>query len=360
MARALRENATTFFMAAISSTLFVLLARVVTAMLSLETKMIATLFIWWFLQLLQLVLVAERRRSRHWFVQYGAMAAYYLPTSLVFYAANAVYSTSHINEYTPEIVVNLLMMLGFDVFFIRLKLTTMAAYSLRDGGERYYTWRFLLWIFYLACLQWELGRIWSANLGLPAKLSLQHPALPQLTLSAAVAVFIVFVGPPESFKDYEIKSVADYMKRESNSSSSSPFFDGSLQLDSCRYPFRQRKDGQWISIKDYANTAMQEEGLNPYVSLSYSLCWLLSRRYFGFHCAEQGDEKVRRFALAGLGLGTDGYKRAFTIVEVQLAFLHDYLFTTSLPDRPSGRIELRQGKTITKPAKALTMASTLH
>jgi len=54
-----------------------------------------------------------------------------------------------------------------------------------------------------------------------------------------------------------------------------------------------------------------------------------------FHCAEEGDDKVRRLALADLGT-TDGYKRAFTIAEVQLAFLHDYFFTASLPIIESG------------------------
>jgi len=85
MPRALRENgADAVSMAVIHySTLFV----VVTATLSLETKLMALSLALDGLYLLQRVLVGRRRRSGHWLVQYGAMAAYYLPVPLVFYAA---------------------------------------------------------------------------------------------------------------------------------------------------------------------------------------------------------------------------------------------------------------------------------
>jgi len=143
--------------------------------------------------------------------------------------------------------------------------------------------------------------------------------------------------------DCQTKAVADYMMRESsNSSTSSPFFDdddansnSSLQLlDRCRYPFVQGGNGEWVTVKDL----VQRDDLpnvDKDIWLSYSLCRLLARRYYGFRCAEEGDDKVRRFALADLGT-TGDYKRAFTIVEVQLAFLHDYFFTASLTIIESG------------------------
>jgi len=70
-------------MAAIISTL----VAVVRATLSLETNLMALSLALGGLYLLQRVLVGRRRRSGHWLVQYGAMAAYYLPVPLVFYAA---------------------------------------------------------------------------------------------------------------------------------------------------------------------------------------------------------------------------------------------------------------------------------
>nr|CAB3471327.1 unnamed protein product [Digitaria exilis] len=48
--------------------------------------------IWMVLRLLDWILGPSRRSSGHWFVQYGAMAAYYLPTPLLLYAAKAVAS----------------------------------------------------------------------------------------------------------------------------------------------------------------------------------------------------------------------------------------------------------------------------
>ena len=111
----MRENevVTAVSMAAISSTL-VLVGRVVTATvtLSLEAKLMALSLVWVGLYRLQRVLVGKRRRSGHWLVQYGAMAAYYIPTPLAFYAASALcYSTSHVSESTP--------MLLFGILFIK-------------------------------------------------------------------------------------------------------------------------------------------------------------------------------------------------------------------------------------------------
>jgi hypothetical protein len=100
MPPALRENgAAAVSMAAISE-----LVVVVTATQSLETKLMALSLALGGLYLLQRVLVGKRRCSGHWLVQYGAMAAYYLPAPLAFYAASAVCSTSHVDESTPWLV----------------------------------------------------------------------------------------------------------------------------------------------------------------------------------------------------------------------------------------------------------------
>jgi len=65
------------------------------------------------------VLAGKRRRSGHWLVQYGAMAAYYLPSPLTFYAAEAVYSTSHIDESTPFLVAGVLYLFELIISSIR-------------------------------------------------------------------------------------------------------------------------------------------------------------------------------------------------------------------------------------------------
>ncbi|KAG2619755.1 hypothetical protein PVAP13_3NG134800 [Panicum virgatum] len=345
MPRALRENgAAAVSMAVIHySTLFV----VVTATLSLETKLTALSLALGGLYLVQRVLVGKRRRSGHWLVQYGAMAAYYLPSPLAFCAAQAVCSTTHIDESTPFLVAGILGMFELSIRSDRdvPLVTSMRAYSVldrpRDGYNYLMRLVFLGWVF----LQWAWSpgcNWWWALLGLTG------------TGARFVGAYgALFDYISYSTLDCQTKAVADYMMRESsNSSTSSPFFDdddansnSSLQLlDRCRYPFVQGGNGEWVTVKDL----VQRDDLpnvDKDIWLSYSLCRLLARRYYGFRCAEEGDDKVRRFALADPGT-TGDYKRAFTIVEVQLAFLHDYFFTASLPIIESGSKYIEDAQTL--------------
>jgi len=319
-------------MAAIISTL----VAVVRATLSLETKLMALSLALGGLYLVQRVLVGKRRRSGHWLVQYGAMAAYYLPSPLAFCAAQAVCSTSHIDESTPFLVAGILGMFELSILSDRdvPLVTNMRAYSVldrpRDGYNYLMRLIFLGWVY----LQW------ARSPGSNCWWQLMQTGPPFLV--AAYTTLFDYIS--YSTLDCQTKAVAEYMMRESiNSSTSSPFFDdddansnSSLQLlDRCRYPFVQGGgNGEWVTVKDL----VQRDDLpnvDKDIWLSYSLCRLLARRYYGFHCAEEGDDKVRRFALADLGT-TGDYKRAFTIVEVQLAFLHDYFFTASLPIIESG------------------------
>jgi hypothetical protein len=330
----LRENgAAAVSMAAISSTLVV----VVTATLSLETKfkLMALSLALGGLYLLQRVLVGKRRFSGHWLVQYGAMAAYYLPAPLAFYAASAVCSTSHVDESTPWLVFGVGRMFRFSVP-VRMGVplvTNMRAYSLRDRPRDRYN--FLMWLVFLGGVDWEWARIPGSNW--PGRLQL----VGHMCVYFGMLLIILVDNTSESTLDCQTKAVADYMKRESSksSSTSSPFFDddddansnNSLQLDyCCRYPFVQGENGEWVTVKDLFHQCDDLPTRDKDICLSYSLCRLLARRYYGFHCAEEGDDMVLRFALADLGR-RDGYKRAFKTVEVQLAFLHDYFFTSSLP-----------------------------
>ncbi|KAF7087830.1 hypothetical protein CFC21_090987 [Triticum aestivum] len=344
MRRALRENgAAAVSKAAISSTL----VAVVSATLSLETKLMALALALGGLYLLQRVLVGKRRRSGHWLVQYGAMAAYYLPVPLVFYATKAVSSTSHshhIHEDTPSLVVGVFYMfrLSLPSFqeVVAPLVTNMRAYSLHDRPQDGYN--YLMWLLFLGWVDWGIILDWARC----CRRRVLY-RLVQMGLDFFLTLFTLFAHTSESTLDCQTKAVADYMKRESSKSSStsttSPFFDedddansnSSLKLlDCCRYPFVQRGNGEWATVKDL----VQRDDLpneDKDIWLSYSLCRLLARRYYGFHCAEEGDDKVRCLALADL-TRADGYKRVFTIGEVQLAFLHDYFFTASLPIIESG------------------------
>jgi len=252
-----------------------------------------------------------------------------------------VYFTSHTHEITNLLVVGVLYMVQLIVPVHKdvLLVTNMRTYSLPYRpcvGYNYLIYPVILgWVY----LEW--ARIPGCN----CNNCCWQPRLYRL-LQMGLYFFGWFLNlwsanSLESALDRQTKAVADYMKRESSKlSASSPFFDddansnSSLQLlDSCRYPFVQGRNGEWVTVKDL----VQRDDLpneDKDIWLSYSLCRLLARRYYGFHCTE-GDDKVRRLALADLGT-TDGYKRAFTITEVQLAFLHDYFFTASLPIIESG------------------------
>ena len=95
---------------------------------------------------------------------------------------------------------------------------------------------------------------------------------------------------------------------------------------------RMKKNGEMIRIK---GILQRPDDMRDYqdTCLSYSYCRILTRLYFRITAStEEGDPNE----LTEL-LSTD-CDRVFTIVEVQLAFLHDYYFTTyhSMISSPPG------------------------
>jgi hypothetical protein len=309
-----REVATVaFWTAAAASALWLILSLDVETMLA---AMLWTLF--GVLYPLQYFLSPRRRRSRHWFVQYGAMAAYYLPPHAAFYAANAVYTSRHHNciESTPDHTAKLALVLLFLALFVSSRLgaglVNMTAYSLRDGPRD--GWRFVQWTICLTWVEWQWAdSSWNGQM-------IRRLCIIFLECSFLVISFLAFPRAT-ALDQWRTKAFADYMVREFKSRSS-PF----------RYPFMQREDGSWISVQDLTmqlrDGDMSLGDVDPDFCLSYSLSRLLARRYFGFPCTEEGDKNVLKSVLAQLG--SDCYKKAFTVVEVQLAFLHDYFFTASL------------------------------
>ncbi|KAJ1267771.1 hypothetical protein BS78_07G083500 [Paspalum vaginatum] len=68
------------------------------------------------------------------------------------------------------------------------------------------------------------------------------------------------------------------------------------------------------------------------VCLSFSLSHLLQRRFYRLYCVESNNLVARKFILERLLLRRDGtadYKRAFKVIEVELAFLYDTFFTSN-------------------------------
>ncbi|KAL6619049.1 hypothetical protein ACP70R_034188 [Stipagrostis hirtigluma subsp. patula] len=63
------------------------------------------------------------------------------------------------------------------------------------------------------------------------------------------------------------------------------------------------------------------------VCLSFALCHLLRRRYFGFSCSESGLQKTRDYIFRGLLAREEDCTRAFKVIELELRFLYDFFFT---------------------------------
>nr|CAB3491029.1 unnamed protein product [Digitaria exilis] len=161
------------------------------------------------------------------------------------------------------------------------------------------------------------------------------------------------------------------MMIKSRSSSPSPFFEdvAGYLYDRCRYPFnlklgvesddrwlhfndvlkwigwqRVESDDRWINFSDVLKwrgllTEDSAAAVDPDICLAYSFSRLLARRYFVFPCPEDGNAQVRDFVLREL-LAAD---KAFTIVEVQLALLHDYFFTNYHSKMKSAVLTVTQG-----------------
>jgi hypothetical protein len=64
--------------------------------------------------------------------------------------------------------------------------------------------------------------------------------------------------------------------------------------------------------------------------LSFSLCHLLRRRFYGFVCREPMQQQAHDFVFKGLLRKNDGsldYQRVFSVIDIELAFMYDFFFT---------------------------------
>ncbi|KAJ1274514.1 hypothetical protein BS78_05G068000 [Paspalum vaginatum] len=288
---------------------------------NLEAKVILAWVIWFILRILQSILGPRRRRSRHWLVQY----------------ANAVFFSDS----------DFKIILSNGCLFLLLSCArgavTMTAFTLGDSDPlKVKSWRVLPWLLYFAWLQW--GVIWFDH-----RLTLVD--LYYFTVLCIFPVLYVLLAKPRvAVLDYETKQFADFMP-----SPPSPLFDhcnaNSRLYDCCsEYPFmpkKQKKDDdgsdKWVNFGNVLTYYPFPSG-DPQVDicLSYIFSRLLARRYFGFPCAEDGDPQARELILTELRQEGEAYKKVFTIVEVQLALLHDYFFTNFHSDIKKGLTSNKQ------------------
>ncbi|CAL9169883.1 unnamed protein product, partial [Musa hybrid cultivar] len=84
----------------------------------------------------------------------------------------------------------------------------------------------------------------------------------------------------------------------------------------------------WRCTGSLLNSSGDPEGRLKDICLSFALFKLIQRRFSGYQHAESSLQKTRDFVIRGLlSNDDDAHERAFRVIEVELAFLHDYFFT---------------------------------
>ncbi|CAL9166828.1 unnamed protein product [Musa hybrid cultivar] len=84
----------------------------------------------------------------------------------------------------------------------------------------------------------------------------------------------------------------------------------------------------WRCTGSLLSSRGDPEGRLKDICLSFALFKLIQRRFSGYQLAESNLQKTRDFVIRGLlSNDDDAHERAFRVIEVELAFLHDYFYT---------------------------------
>ncbi|CAN6172298.1 unnamed protein product [Urochloa humidicola] len=86
-------------------------------------------------------------------------------------------------------------------------------------------------------------------------------------------------------------------------------------------------DSVLLWIESQSGFTMEGKEISKDVALSFSLFKLLKRRLCGYQIGEAGLDKTKKFVLRGLITEEGNHVRAFGVIEMELAFLYDFLYT---------------------------------
>ncbi|XP_048550405.1 uncharacterized protein LOC125530049, partial [Triticum urartu] len=267
---------------------------------------------------------SQRRRSRNWFIQKGTLVANTLSFILGTYTLGSMQSSKVKNSMYP---------VWASILFI-LHGCTNTAYSLDDNKHvTRVMYRLVLYCIYELLL---------------LSVSTNETYIISLYLFAVGQYKIIYVQTPcvLASRSWNLnKMVADYMYEEHTKGEFVPatmkgchyLVDWPLdksKLDAPSYASRfTAEDNQVIDIDKIwlCNDSSLDQDLKD-TCLSFSLFHLLRRRYFGFTCGES-KERAHDFVFKGLlrenEEGTTDCNRAFRLIEIELAFMYDFFFTTS-------------------------------
>ncbi|CAL5007635.1 unnamed protein product [Urochloa decumbens] len=269
-----------------------------------------------------------RRRSSHWFIQKGILAANVLSLPLGTYSIGLMQSSSVKSEVYPFLAVSMLTLFGC--------IDSATAYGLEYKSQ---LWKMLYQLF-LYC-----GYVLLISI-LTISSDIGYIAIGMLSAITFIKGFhrSLALMMPSMQRDM-IKMIAQVMVEEVALYSTRT--DGSNQLNCPDEVMGYNYVVHWPLDKSKAKflpassspvdvitidkiLQCNEVHFLSDVCLSFSLSHLLQRRFYRLQCAESKHLIARKFVLEGLLLSRDGpidYKRAFKVIEVELAFLYDVFFT---------------------------------
>uniref|UniRef100_A0A8R7TP31 DUF4220 domain-containing protein n=1 Tax=Triticum urartu TaxID=4572 RepID=A0A8R7TP31_TRIUA len=279
---------------------------------------------------LQLMLGPWRRR----FVQGTLWVAYTASFPLITYTLGQMVTSPVKNMLYPVWAVILFWAAGCA--------NALMAYSIEDNRRwKRYLFELLQYMVYLSVI----FKLFNAGHPFAERMVSTHPIVFTLSLLTCMAfwanLYRVVAGWMVT-NSTPSKLVADYMRAQVQANTRSRAAqEETFTMSGCKYlvqhPFMEDNpcdDHRAITIEaiwgmPFDGDSLLEKQLRD-VCLSFALSHLLRRRYFGLDCAEAGLPKTLLFALDGLLPEEDQvnhYSGAFHVIEVELGFLYDSLFT---------------------------------
>lgn len=267
---------------------------------------------------------SQRRRSRNWFIQKGTLVANTLSILLGTYTLGSMQSSKVKSSMYPIWAATLFI----------LHVCTNTAYSLDDNKH-------VTRVLYRLVLYNAYGILLVTN-----AINGDSPAYAYFLYAVGHYKFKYIQAPCVlASRSWNLnKIVADYMYNEHTKGEFVP-----ATMKGCHYLVDWPLDNSKLGAPSYASRFVSDDNevidiekiwlchdisLNQDLKdtcLSFSLFLLLRRRYFGFSCTES-KERAHDFVFKGLlrenEEGTIDYNQAFRLIEIELAFMYDFFFTT--------------------------------
>ena len=280
------------------------------------------------LLLFQLILCSCRWQSSNAFIQAGAWVSYTMSFPLATYTLGMMQSSPVKNVLYPVWAVSLFMVAGCT--------NAVTSYDLDDNKQ----WKKHLF----EVFQYALYSAINIKLLFPYStadiFSLEAKSVESISITPVIVILNLIVLLTNFVKvilcwrvgvDFSSKRVAEFMRKQAREDRPSVY--NPVTMEGYRNPIRcARHISVTIDEARKSDSRLFSSGTSTKLKdscLSYALFKLLRRQYHGMECAEAGLPETRDFVLKGLLLKEDDrhIARAFRIVEVELGFYHDFLFT---------------------------------